>query len=94
MAYKAKSSNCKICAGKFLQTREANVLCPKAKCKTANRKLLQKEYGQRARRGETTTKGCNPKITDASTPKVRFNNIFILGQLNTCNTELVKLSLS
>jgi len=94
MAYKAKTSNCKICAGNYLQTRESNVLCPKAKCKTANRKLLQKEYGQRARRGETTAKGSNPKNTDTSMPEVRRNNIFILGQLNTCNTELVKLSLS
>ena len=94
MPYKAKTSKCKICTDKYLQTRAANIICPKPECKAKNKKLLQKEHKQRVRNGEATAQRYHPKITDASTPKVRFNNIFILGQLNTCNTGLVKLSLS
>jgi len=94
MAYKEKTSKCKICADKYLQTRAANVVCPKTECKTANQRQATREYKKRVKNGEPTAQVYQPKVSDTSTPEVRLNNIFILGQLNTCNAELVKLSLS
>jgi len=94
MPYKAKTSKCKMCTDEYLQTRKANVICPKAECKAKNKKLLIKACKQKMRKGEARPQVYRPKVTDTSMPEVRFNNIFILGQLNTCNTELVKLSLS
>lgn len=94
MPYKARISKCKMCVDEYLQEREANVICPKPECKAKNKKIATIEYKQKVKNGEPTAQVYRPKVTDTSMPEVRFNNIFILGQLNTCNTELVKLSLS
>ena len=94
MTYKAKTSKCKMCVDEYLQERKQNVICPKAECKAKNKKILSKEYKQKIKNGDPTAQVYRPKVTDTEGPIVRFKNIFILGQINACNTGLVKLSLS